>query len=168
MEANDFTRGMGANLRRMRIARGWTVEETAGKAGLSADSITKYENGQRMMSGEKILLAARVLDCSILEIYRGLNPDRKEDILSGKTMNVLSPAASMVAYWLATEWDGDQDALMILMGVVASFPVDVRREFYMDVMLTKDRLIKSGAITIDDLPPYYAEAERRLGGLYAL
>lgn len=168
MEANDFTRGMGANLRRMRLARGWTVEETAGKAGLSADAITKYENGQRMMSGEKILLAARVLGCSILEIFRGLNPDRLEDMTSDKNMNVLSPAASMVAYWLATEWDGDQDALMILMGIVAAFPVDVRREIYMDMMLTKDKLIREGRLSEDDLPPYIMEVERRLGGLYAL
>ena len=157
---------IGKNLRRLRNNRGWSIEYVAEQMDISAAAVSQYELGQRKVSSEMIVRATKLLGCSIMEIYRGTDPDRPEDMVSDRELNVLSPDVSRVAHWLATEWDGDTDALMIFMGMLAAFPADERREIYMIGDITKDRLLASGKITADQLPPGMDYMLQQLGNLY--
>lgn len=165
MEKTPFTIGMGENLRRMRNARGWTVEYVAEKMEMSVDAVRKYESGQRRLHGELIQRAAQMLDCSILDIFAGLDPRKPNVIIE---LNKLSPAASRIMYRLATEWDGDIEALVRYIGMLAAFPVEERREEYMRGTIRRDELIWEGRIKPEDLPEDMETMERSLGGYYEL
>lgn len=165
MEPTEFTKKMGANLKRLRENRGWSAEMIAEKVGITLDAVYKYESGQRRMHGELIMTAAIVLDCNILDIYNGLDPRRPNE--SQKEMNLLSHHAAATMRWLATEWSGDIDALIAYMGTIALFPEEDRREEYMDGLIRRDELIKAGIINKSQLPSGTEYMEQQLGGLYS-
>lgn len=165
MAPTEFTARMGANLRRLREHRGWSAEMVADMMGITLDSVYKYESGARKLHGELIMQAAVILDCSILDIYNGLDPRHPNE--STKELNTLSPNSSTTMRWLATEWSGDVEALVAYMGTIATFPEEVRRETYMDGLHQRDELLRTGIIARDQLPPGTANMEQSLGGLYA-
>ena len=163
MEIENENAIIGGNLRRLRINRGWSTEYTGELMGLSASAIRNYEAGRRHITPGLIMKAAVVLNCSLLDIYSGLDP-RVED--NGKELNVLSRESSMIMRHLATEWDGDVEALITFLGLVAMFPPEERREIYMIAAITKDRLLKAGTIRAEDLPQNLPYMEQQLGKLF--
>lgn len=164
MNADEFARILGQNLRRMRLRRGWTAKVAAAKMEMSIEDVYKIEYGQRMPSPYKIMKATNVLNCNLLDIFAGLDP-RNPDV-SKDELRVLSPNSSATMRWLATKWDGDIDALIAYIGMIALFPEDVRREIYLDGISIRDKLIQSGVISRDQLPPGTDHMEQQLGGLY--
>lgn len=163
MESKEFSQKMGANLKRLRQVRGMSVEHVAEVMGISQDSVLKYERGDRRLSPDMIMRAAVLLNCSLLDIFSGLDP-RVDD--NGKELNVLSRESSMIMRHLATEWDGDVEALITFLGLVAMFPPEERREIYMIAAITKDRLLHAGTINAADLPPKLPYMEEQLGRLF--
>lgn len=160
----EFNRAIGANLKRMRKRRGWTAEDVSEKLNISLDTVYKYEAGKRMVPPDRLMQAAVLLNCSLLDIYAGLDPRSKWD--SDKELNVLMPESSVTMRYLATEWHGDVDALVAYMGTVAILPEEIRREVYMDVAILRDKLIAAGTIQKSQLPPGTPYMEQQLGGLY--
>jgi transcriptional regulator with XRE-family HTH domain len=55
-----------ARLRELREARGWTQQDLAGRAGVSAISVTRYESGGRVPDFDAVLALAGALgvDCT--------------------------------------------------------------------------------------------------------
>ncbi len=159
METENINVKIGANLRRLRTNRGWSAEYAGEQMDLTASSIHNYEAGRRKITPELIMKAAEILNCSILDIFYG--PDE-----NGKELNVLSPESSKIMRYLATDWDGNIEALVTFMGLVAMLPPEERREIYMIVTITKDRLLHAGTIRAEDLPKNLAYMEEQLGKLF--
>ena len=164
MEAEVFTLTMGQNLKRMRKKRGWSAKFVATQLGLAEDTIYKYESGVRMVPADLVMQAACLLNCSILDVYAGLDP--RQPNASTKELNVLSPDSSATMRWLATEWTGDVEALIAYLGTVALLPEDAREDIYMDALKVRDALLQEGKLTHDQLPPGTAYMEHQLGGLH--
>ncbi|BAK46756.1 hypothetical protein CXIVA_07890 [Clostridium sp. SY8519] len=59
----DETEGarVGSRIRRIRVAKGLSMQELAEKIGISADMMQKYENGQRKPKNERLKDIASVL-----------------------------------------------------------------------------------------------------------
>lgn len=137
-----------------------TVEDVGDLLHLSPDSVRKYERG-RDPGIARIVRAKDILQCSLMSIFAGLSDDA-----AGTEYNVLSPRASAILRKLATDWNGDIEALVILMGMLAAMPEDKRREIYMQADLIKDSLLANKIIRPEDLPEGIDYMEQQLGGLY--
>lgn len=61
-----------ARLRWYRESHFWTRETLAAKAGVSAATITKAENGQRNPSEKTLRALCEVLDCKPSDLMTGL------------------------------------------------------------------------------------------------
>ena len=60
---------VGLELRRTREERGLTVEELAGKSGVSATTIRVVEHGTREASGDTVAKLARPLGLTFEEVW---------------------------------------------------------------------------------------------------
>lgn len=163
---DDFDLQLGQNLKAARERRGWSVQLVADKMDFCKDTVYKYEAGQREMKAKQIVKAAHILNASYETLLAGLKPDGSDQELAGKEFNVLSPAVSVALARLATEWDGNIEALMIFACMIAAFPEYERRELYMQGNILKDRLLSEGVIKEADLPPGISYMESELGRLY--
>lgn len=54
----EMLEGWGAELERLRLARGWTQEELQARSGLGQSSISHYENEEKRPSMESLALLA--------------------------------------------------------------------------------------------------------------
>ncbi len=54
--SNDFNQTIGANLRHLRISKGFTQKQVATALDVSFQQIQKYETGQNRLPIEKLLL----------------------------------------------------------------------------------------------------------------
>src|SRR3954451_13937607 len=52
-------------VRALRSARGWSLEELAGRAHLSQSTLSRIENGQRRLALDQLVTLARALDTSL-------------------------------------------------------------------------------------------------------
>lgn len=159
METENINVKIGGNLRKLRINRGWSAEYTGELIDLTASSIHNYEAGRRKITPELIMKASEILNCSILDIFYGVDEN-------GKELNMLSKESSKIMRYLATDWEGDVEALITFLGLVAMFPPEERREIYMIAEITKDRLLHAGTINAADLPPKLPYMEEQLGRLF--
>ena len=63
---------LGGNLRNMRVDRGVSQSLLAEKLGVSFQQVQKYESGENRIPVVQLILACRVLDCSIYKILSGV------------------------------------------------------------------------------------------------
>ncbi len=63
-----------ANIRRVRLARGWSQEVTAEKAGLGARHFQDIESGRR--NGVRLETIERIAKALRVEVWQLLQPDR--------------------------------------------------------------------------------------------
>lgn len=66
---------LGARLRAARTARGWTLDDLAGRAGLSASTLSRLESGKRQASLELLLPLTRQLGLRIDDLISPQTPD---------------------------------------------------------------------------------------------
>ncbi|MFI6055548.1 helix-turn-helix domain-containing protein [Streptomyces violascens] len=52
-------------IRALRLAQGWSLEELAGRAGLSQSTLSRIENGQRRLALDSLVTLARALDTTL-------------------------------------------------------------------------------------------------------
>lgn len=164
MQTTDFSINLGKNLRHIRQRRGWSAEHVAEMMDLSTDAIYKYEKGERVFSLELALRTAKILHISLMEMVSGLDPDDPDDI--NESYNVLSPASSAIMRNLATKWNGDIEALVIFIGMVATWPEEYRREFYMKGTMINDQLLSKNIITPESQPPGMDYMHSGIGKMY--
>ena len=63
---------LGLRLRAARQSRGWTLDELASRAGMSASTLSRLESGKRQASLELLLPLTRQLGVRIDDL---VNPD---------------------------------------------------------------------------------------------
>ncbi|MGQ9498211.1 MAG: helix-turn-helix domain-containing protein [Desulfotomaculales bacterium] len=69
-EYKELRRIFGRNLRRLRLERGWSIEDLARRAGWSFATIACYEQGKFLPSAARLHRLARVLGCHIDELFK--------------------------------------------------------------------------------------------------
>ena len=62
----DFIR----NLMRMRLSKGFSVQELARKAGLSRQIIYDYESGRSFPKGEALTKLSKALECESADFFK--------------------------------------------------------------------------------------------------
>jgi transcriptional regulator with XRE-family HTH domain len=68
----DPVERFGQNVRRARLARGWTQEDLAHKTGLATVQVSRIERGRREVRLTTILRLLRALDLAPAELLKGL------------------------------------------------------------------------------------------------
>lgn len=66
---------LGARLRAVRRARGWTLDDLASRSGMSASTLSRLESGKRQASLELLLPLTRQLGVRIDDLVRPESPD---------------------------------------------------------------------------------------------
>ena len=161
------SRIMGANLKNQRVCMGVAVAELAEKADVSSDTIYKIERGNVQMSPELKFRFARILSCSPQTFEDGLDLDDGEvQTPLSHGMRRIDSTVRQILRKLASEWTGNIKALIIFTGMIAAFPPEERREIYMQGIIVRDRLLSSGKIRQEELPPEMEYMEDQLGELY--
>ena len=164
MTPTPFYTRLGHNLRSIRERRGMSAERIGELMDLSTDTVLKYEHGQRKFPIELLLKASDVLHVSMMTFLAGLSPESV--VAPGTEYNVLSPCSHLIMNKLATEWEGDMEAMIIYLGLVAAFPEEYRRDLYRDAAIMKDKLLSKGIIAPEELPPGLDYMESQIGNLY--
>ena len=70
---------MRKRIRALRVAQGWSLDELATRARLSASSLSRIENGQRRLALDQLVVLARALDTSLDQL---VETDTDEVIVS--------------------------------------------------------------------------------------
>lgn len=66
-------RQFGANVRRLRVARGMTLDELARRVGYAgASMVSRIESGDKMPAGDRIRDIARALSAEISDLFDGV------------------------------------------------------------------------------------------------
>jgi transcriptional regulator with XRE-family HTH domain len=63
---------VGANLRRVRLQRGWSQTDLANKLGLTFQQVQKYEKGTNRISASRCVMVCRVLKTNLGELFKGI------------------------------------------------------------------------------------------------
>lgn len=66
---------LGARVRELRKARGLTLEQAAGQAGLARSTLSKIENGQMSPTYDVLQRIMRGADLDIVELFEGRRPN---------------------------------------------------------------------------------------------
>jgi transcriptional regulator with XRE-family HTH domain len=66
---------VGARLRALRTSRGWTLDALAGRAGMSASTLSRLESGKRQPSLDLLLPLTRLLGVGLDDLVAPRVPD---------------------------------------------------------------------------------------------
>lgn len=167
----DINNRIGQNLREVRKLRGLSGEALAELmqqhgVNISQDTIRRYERGERFVTAEEVIVFADVLNCSTQALVDGADPSMGTVPHTKKKFGRLLPEDHKILRNLAGNWDGDIHALIIADGIYAAIPPERRRAIIMELCVQADEAVRSGEMTIDDLPEGIAYMQQQLGGLY--
>jgi transcriptional regulator with XRE-family HTH domain len=87
-----------ARIRSLRTARGWSLDELASRAHLSASTLSRLETGHRRLAVDHLVTLARALGTSVDEL---LAPDPGDDVI----IRPVRDAAHGATYWLLSPPD---------------------------------------------------------------
>jgi len=62
-------------IRALRVAQGWSLDELATRARISASSLSRIENGQRRLALDQLVTLARALDTSLDQLVETASDD---------------------------------------------------------------------------------------------
>lgn len=92
MKAKDKTKSgrqvcvaLGARVRTLRMGRGWTQEQLAGKAGLHSTYIGGIERGERNLSLVNLSQLAKAFSVPLGELFRNLDREPAVEEADEKT-----------------------------------------------------------------------------------
>lgn len=88
---------VGANMARLRQAKGWSQIEFAQQLGIGPDSVSRFENGVVAPRFERLRKIADLLGCRVAELFLENGEVVKVPALSSTTSEPLSPEAEVVA-----------------------------------------------------------------------
>jgi len=79
----ELKKVFGHNIFTLRDRKGWTQELLAEKAGVSKNSISDVENGQKFVRADTLVNLALALDTQVYELFKtgDVLPDKPIDIL---------------------------------------------------------------------------------------
>lgn len=82
-------KAIGENLRRIRMARGFSQEALGKKLGISFQQFGRYESGENRITAAMFVSLTEILDCSVFDLFDGLIDKNKkqnaDDILCKST-----------------------------------------------------------------------------------
>lgn len=165
MTDDEILKQLGQNLNNLRSRRGMSASDTGKVMELSPDAIYKFERGDRELGIIRLVRIHERLNCSYMSILDGLDGTHYSD-KGSMEFNVLSPVTSAIMRNLATQWNGDIEALLIFAGMVASWPEEERRELYMQSTIINDRLLQEGVISKEDQPDGIRYMINQIGKMY--
>jgi transcriptional regulator with XRE-family HTH domain len=97
---------VGPRLRAVRHARGWSLEDLATRAGMSASTLSRLESGKRQASLELLLPLTRHLGIRIDDLVRPETPDprvRRPSVeRDGLVVTPLAPADARIGTYRIT------------------------------------------------------------------
>lgn len=166
MRPTPTTKRMGENLHHQRILAGFSVEELSRRADIAADTIYRMERGERAIVTDYKHRLASVLNCSpeALEDGIGVNADPDAAPLQHK-LRATAHDEHRILRRLASEWGGNVRAFVLFVGLVTAFPAAELRDMYMTALIHRDRLLASGRLREEDLPPALDELEAEVVAL---
>jgi transcriptional regulator with XRE-family HTH domain len=134
---------LGERVRELRKARGWTLEQAAGQAGLARSTLSKIENGQMSPTYEALKKLAVGLAISVPQLFTPPSKAQatatyEHELLAGTlTRKQMMPYRACIRARSISEFDGwvrhdGEEFLYVLTGVVRLYtefyePVDLRR-----------------------------------------
>jgi transcriptional regulator with XRE-family HTH domain len=62
-------------IRALRVARGWSLEELAGRAHLSQSTLSRIENGRRRLALDSLVTLARALDTTLDQLVEAASDE---------------------------------------------------------------------------------------------
>jgi transcriptional regulator with XRE-family HTH domain len=86
-------------LRSLRTARGWSIDELARRARISASTISRIETGHRRLALDHLVTLARALDTTVDELL--VDEDSAGDVVIRPTRDTANGAT----YWMLTRPD---------------------------------------------------------------
>lgn len=102
----DELKHVGPRLRALRNGRGWTLEELASHADMSASTLSRLESGKRQASLELLIPLTRRLGVSLDELVAPRSPDprirRRVFRRNGMVIAPLAPEGSPIATYKIT------------------------------------------------------------------
>lgn len=97
-QEDSFEATARRRLRSLRQARGWTIEELAGRAHISASTISRIETGQRRLALDHLIVLSRALGTTLDEL---LVDDDDDGVVIRPTLD----KANGATFWLLTRHD---------------------------------------------------------------
>ena len=81
---------LGNNIKRRRVQRDWTQEMLAEKAGVSKNTISEIETGQKFARAKTLVLLAKSFNTEVYELFKPDNviPDKAADVLAQYSQEV--------------------------------------------------------------------------------
>jgi transcriptional regulator with XRE-family HTH domain len=112
--ANSADVIVGANLRRIRVARQTSQQALAASLGVTFQQLQKYERGTNRISAGRLVQLSRALDCSLDDFFTGTDSEA-----SGR---IATAPLSASAHRLAALFDriGSPVTKRKIMGLVAA------------------------------------------------
>ncbi len=74
----------GKNIRKIRLAKGFTLKQLAEKLGVSHQSVEKWEKGITMPTGKRLLLLAEVLEVTQNQLYETEKSEELDTVVISK------------------------------------------------------------------------------------
>jgi transcriptional regulator with XRE-family HTH domain len=101
-------------LRSLRLARGWTIDELARRAHISASTISRIETGHRRLALDHLATLAKALNTTIDDLLSG--DESGDDVVIRPTRDVANGAT----FWNLTGHDDPSGRIVAKMRVPAS------------------------------------------------
>ena len=74
-EVDDLDTLIRKRIRALRVAKGWSLEDLAGRARLSQSTLSRIENGQRRLALDSLVTLARALDTTLDQLVESASDD---------------------------------------------------------------------------------------------
>jgi transcriptional regulator with XRE-family HTH domain len=100
-------------LRGLRQARGWTIDDLAGRAHIGPSTISRLETGHRRITLDHLVTLARALDTTVDEL---LVDDDATDVVIRPTRD----SAHGATYWMLTRHDDPSGRIVAKMRLPAA------------------------------------------------
>lgn len=113
-------KNIGKNLQKLRKLNGYTQQEIASLIGISKSAYCKIETEQSKLSLETAVRLSEIFNVSL-------------DYLTNMQVNssnffLMDKSSTNILNYLMTEWNGDFNSMIQLLGTYASMPVCMRKD----------------------------------------
>lgn len=76
MQREEIQKRLGARIRKLREASGWTQDEFADLSGLHRAQVGAFENGRMNITLASLHLIAQTLRVRIIDLFKGVERER--------------------------------------------------------------------------------------------
>lgn len=152
-------------IRALRVAQGWSLDELATRARLSASTLSRIENGQRRLAVDQLVTLARALDTTLDQLVE----TGADDVISSPVID----AAHQMMRWSVRADPGMTVLRRRMTGPVPDNPSSMRahpgREWFVVLSGTADLLLGNRRFRVEtnqaaEFPTMLPHAMGAVGG----